>query len=87
MRIGDLARLIAEVVGRRAAVEHDAPRPGDVLRLCADLSLAREKLGYAPTVPLVEGIRRLLAWYRAQGVPPEQLLEQEVVRNWEAAGR
>jgi UDP-glucose 4-epimerase len=85
VRIDDLARLVAQVAGRPAAsVEHDAPRPGDVLRLCADMSRAREALGYAPTVPLEEGLRRLLAWYEGQGVAPEQLLEQEVVRNWEA---
>jgi UDP-glucose 4-epimerase len=85
VRIGDLAGLVAHVLGRTgAAVQHDAPRPGDVLRLCADMSLAREKLGYVPTVSLEQGLRSLVGWYEAQGVAPEQLLEQEVVRNWEA---
>ena len=83
--VGDLARTIAAVAGRPSApVEHDRPRPGDVLRLCADVSAAREKLGYAPTVSLAQGLQRMLAWYQAQGVSPEELLEQEVVRNWEA---
>jgi nucleoside-diphosphate-sugar epimerase len=32
-----------------------------------DISRARAELGYAPAVGLDEGIRRTLAWYRAQG--------------------
>jgi dihydroflavonol-4-reductase len=32
-----------------------------------DISRARAELGYAPAVPLREGIRRTLAWYRQQG--------------------
>jgi nucleoside-diphosphate-sugar epimerase len=32
-----------------------------------DISRARAELGYAPAVDLREGIRRTLAWYRAQG--------------------
>jgi len=86
--INDLARAIATVVGRgNAAVQHDIPRPGDVLRLCADTAVARTKLGYAPRVSIDDGLRRLLAWYKSLGVPAEQLLEQEVVRNWEAVGK
>ncbi|MGH9348733.1 MAG: SDR family NAD(P)-dependent oxidoreductase [Vicinamibacterales bacterium] len=84
--VNDLARTIARVTGRPdAPVQHDIPRPGDVLRLCADISLARETLGYAPAVSLDEGLRRLLDWYAVQGVPAETLLEQEIVRNWQPA--
>jgi nucleoside-diphosphate-sugar epimerase len=32
-----------------------------------DISRARAELGYAPAVGLREGIRRTLAWYRAEG--------------------
>jgi len=34
-------------------------------------------------VPLTDGLQRLLVWYRAQQMSPEQLLENEVVRNWD----
>jgi UDP-glucose 4-epimerase len=86
--INELARAIAKAVDRPdAVIQHDAPRPGDVLRLCADISVARGKLAYAPTVALADGLQRLLAWYEAQGVPAEDLLEHEIVRNWEAAER
>jgi UDP-glucose 4-epimerase len=83
--INDLGRLIATVVGRPDAVlQHSEPRPGDVLRLCADTTRAQRLLGYAPAVPLADGLDRLLAWYRASGADPERLLEREVVHNWRA---
>jgi hypothetical protein len=31
---------------------------------------------------LKEGLAKLKAWYLAQGVPPEKLLEDERVHNW-----
>ncbi len=86
--IDHLVTTVARVAGRPgAAVVHDAARPGDVLRLCADMSQARSLLGYEVRVPLEDGLRQLLAWYRAQGVTPEQLLEREVVRNWDVEAR
>lgn len=85
--IRDLAREVAAVASRPAApVQQDAPRPGDVLRLCADSSRARRLLGFAPTVTLREGLTRLRDWYLAQGRSPEALLEQEFVHNWEPRG-
>jgi len=81
--INDLARQVADVAGRPdAVVQHDIPRPGDVLRLYADMAHARESLGYSPSVTLAEGLTQLLAWYRAQNTSPDQLLEHEVVHNW-----
>jgi len=81
--INDLARQIAAVTGRpSAALQHDRPRPGDVLRLYADMSHARDTLGFAPSVPLSQGLESLLAWYRSQNASPEELLEREIVHNW-----
>ena len=84
LTVNDLARTVAEITGRPdAAIVHDAPRPGDVLRLYADMSQARSLLGYEPRIPLADGLRQLLSWYRAQNVSPEVLLRDEVVRNWD----
>jgi UDP-glucose 4-epimerase len=81
--INELAREVAAVAGRPgAAVEHDRPRPGDVLRLYADMSRARDLLGYVAKTTMADGLAALLAWYRSQGATPEQLLEREVVHNW-----
>lgn len=81
--IANLATVVARAAGRPdATVERVEGRPGDVLRLYADMTQARELLGYAPVVTLEDGLRRLRQWYEAQGVDPAVLLEREVVRNW-----
>jgi UDP-glucose 4-epimerase len=81
--IADLARRVAVETGRPdAVIEYDQPRPGDVYRLIADVSRARTLLGFEPRVSMSEGLQRLLQWYRAQRKTPEELLEQEIVRNW-----
>jgi UDP-glucose 4-epimerase len=85
LSINDLARAIAEMTERPGAeVVHDEARPGDVLRLYADMSQAKTLLGYEPKVRLEEGLTALLEWYRSQEASPEQLLRDEVVRNWDA---
>jgi UDP-glucose 4-epimerase len=81
-----LAELIALVVGRAANVEYESPRPGDVLRLCADSTRASRMLNYRPQMTLAEGLRLLHRWYARLGQTPEELLKNEVVRNWEMPG-
>lgn len=82
--INDLAREVAMAARRPdAAVIHENPRPGDVLRLCADPAQARQLLGFQPRVALPEGLTRLRDWYLGLGKSPEELLQDEVVRNWE----
>ncbi|PYR80696.1 MAG: epimerase [Acidobacteria bacterium] len=84
LSINDLAKTVREIAGRPdTPIQHDQPRPGDVLRLYADMSQARSLMGYDVRVPLAEGIRQLLDWYRAQELSPEELLRNEIVRNWD----
>ena len=80
--INDLARTIAAAVGCSAQTTREEPRPGDVLRLCADISEARTCLNYDVRVSLTDGLARLVAWYRSMGVPPEELLQNDIVHNW-----
>ncbi len=59
--IRDLAQLVLEAYGGGAAWlfrEEEDPGPS---RMCADLTLARQKLGYQPRVGLEEGLRRTIA--------------------------
>ena len=46
--IRELARLAVEVTGGHPEVVYNPRNEGGLSRLCADLTLAREKLGYAP---------------------------------------
>ena len=83
--IQDLAHAVAGVLGRSdAEVIHDQTRPGDVLRLYADIGKARKLLGFRPEVRLQRGLTLLKQWYLDLGRSPEELLAQEIVRNWQA---
>jgi len=66
--INALVDTLSQVSGNSPSVEYGPPRPGDVRDSLADISLAREKLGYAPDVDLVDGLRRYWRWARGAGV-------------------
>jgi UDP-glucose 4-epimerase len=84
LSINDLARAVAGAVGRPdAKLTHADSRPGDVLRLYADMTRACQLLGYEPKVSFRVGLARLKDWYVASGKSPEELLEQEIVLNWQ----
>ena len=63
--IGDVARLIAEIVGRRIRIVPRPPTPGSPARRCADMTKAIALTGHEPRVGLEEGIARTYDWYRA----------------------
>lgn len=64
--LNSLYRLMREQTDGGVEPEHAAPRAGDVRDSQADITLARELLGYEPLVSLDEGLRLTMAWYAAQ---------------------
>lgn len=66
--IGDLAKLIARLIGRSVSIECEEervrPEKSEVERLVADSTLARKLLNWKPTVDLEEGLKRTLEWMR-----------------------
>jgi UDP-glucose 4-epimerase len=58
--INELAQLALEATGSESNLIYSPVQDGGVSRLCADISLARELLGYAPQVSLEVGLRRTL---------------------------
>ncbi|WP_255198818.1 NAD-dependent epimerase/dehydratase family protein [Halorarius litoreus] len=57
--VGELAALISDYADRRVEITYTDPRPGDIRHSSADISLARDVLGYEPTVALDEGLAAL----------------------------
>jgi len=56
-----LTKLVVEVTTSQANIVYNAQTTGGVSRLCADLSLAEQKLSYRPAFSLEEGLRLMLA--------------------------
>ncbi|MCC6192381.1 MAG: NAD-dependent epimerase/dehydratase family protein [Anaerolineales bacterium] len=52
-----LAHLVGEVTGRSIDVLYSKAENGGVSRMCADIALAEEKLGFRPKLTLAEGLR------------------------------
>jgi len=66
-RIGlnELTKEISRVLGREVAVDHLDPRPGDIRHSLADISRAKELIGYEPRVRWEDGIPPTVAYLKA----------------------
>jgi UDP-N-acetylglucosamine/UDP-N-acetyl-alpha-D-glucosaminouronate 4-epimerase len=56
--------LLNRIFAREVTPRYDPPRAGDVLESRADISLARQVLGYEPKVRFETGLRQTVDWYR-----------------------
>lgn len=54
--------LLEEITGEHLQIQYREVQRGDVRHTRAELSKSREELGYAPKVPLVEGLRMQVEW-------------------------
>jgi nucleoside-diphosphate-sugar epimerase len=63
--LNELFQTVRTLTGSSLEPIYGPDRAGDVRDSQADITKARELLGYTPTVMLEEGLRRTLEWYRA----------------------
>jgi UDP-N-acetylglucosamine/UDP-N-acetyl-alpha-D-glucosaminouronate 4-epimerase len=59
--LNELVGMLQRLLGSDLEPEYGPPRPGDVSESLADVSLARELIGYEPSVELEEGLERTIA--------------------------
>lgn len=62
--LNQVIELLGKISGTRLEAKHDPPREGDIRDSQADITQARELLGYDPRVDFEEGLRRTFEWYR-----------------------
>jgi UDP-glucuronate 4-epimerase len=60
----DLIALIEKALGKQAIIDRQPLQPGDVPITYADISKARQKLGYHPRVKVEQGIQLFIDWFR-----------------------
>lgn len=64
--INELVKTVNAVLGTGHKPVHREARKGDVRHSRADISRARELLGFEPEINLDEGLRRLWEWWRGK---------------------
>ncbi len=69
--INHLVEAVRSATGCEIEVEHEPARPGDVRHSLADLTRARQELGYEPATGLREGLRLTVDALRTPGTATE----------------
>jgi len=67
VRLLDFIEALEKAAGRSAEKEWMPMQPGDVVQTFADTDKLAHDFGYRPTTTLEEGLKHLVAWYRAEG--------------------
>jgi UDP-glucose 4-epimerase len=63
--LNQVFEILQPLTGYKGAVAYAPERAGDVKHSLADISRARENLGFEPTVTFEDGLRRTVEWYRS----------------------
>ena len=61
--VNDLAHLVGRALGRTPVIEYAAPRQGELVRSCLDISKAKRELGWTPQATFDVGMKSLAGWF------------------------
>jgi nucleoside-diphosphate-sugar epimerase len=62
--VNEIIAMINEVLGKDIKPTYAPVRPGDVKHSLADITAARELIGFEPVILFREGLRKAIDWYR-----------------------
>jgi len=62
--LNELVSILQHIAGKKIEATHVAERSGDIMHSLADISKAKNLLGYNPTTSPVEGLRKTYDWYK-----------------------
>jgi nucleoside-diphosphate-sugar epimerase len=63
--LNQVLQMLQKTSGKTLETKYEPAREGDIRDSLADIRLAKEFLGYEPTVLFEEGLERTYAWYQA----------------------
>ena len=66
VKLIELIRLLEEIVGQKADIQHQPLNPADMLANWANVEKAGRLLGWEPRVSLRQGLEQTVAWYNAE---------------------
>lgn len=70
--LNGLLAILNQIVGSKVEPYFEPARVGDVKDSLADIAKAETILGYTPAIPLEEGLRRTIDWFRHAQPPSSQ---------------
>jgi UDP-glucose 4-epimerase len=62
--LNDVVGLLGDILGKKIDVKYEPGRVGDVKHSLADISEARARIGYEPSVSFLDGLKRTVQWYK-----------------------
>ena len=63
--LNQILQMLQKASGKALETKYEPAREGDIRDSLADIRLAKEFLGYEPTILFEEGLERTYAWYQA----------------------
>ncbi len=69
--LNQVLELFSRISGKNIQAQYEPPREGDIRDSLADISRAKEVLGYEPSVFFEEGLQRTYEWYRTNHTKSE----------------
>ena len=64
VELRELISILEKALDCHAIIDQQPPQPGDVPQTFADITKARQLLGYNPQTHIEDGIRRFVEWFR-----------------------
>jgi nucleoside-diphosphate-sugar epimerase len=64
LSLNEIIAHLRRAIGKEGRIEHGPARAGDVPQSLADITRARERLGYEPAISARAGLDRVVAWFR-----------------------
>ena len=64
VRLMDFIEVLEDTLGKKAQKNMLPLQKGDVVSTCADAQDLEDAVGFRPCIPVTEGIRRFVEWYR-----------------------
>src|SRR4029077_4608641 len=79
--------LLERISGRPALAKFASPREGDIRDSQADITLAREVLGYQPRIGFEDGLRRTWDWFLQESGRTEPATAPDLLGTYQPESR
>jgi UDP-glucuronate 4-epimerase len=67
VEVNEVVSILENIIGKPAKRVDSPPQPGDVEATFADTTAIFDLVGFRPSTPLSDGLKRFVDWYRAYG--------------------